>query len=40
LSNESFTSKAPANVIEGARKQLAENHAKRDELRRLLDALK
>jgi len=40
LSNEAFTSKAPANVIEGARKQLAENQAKREELRRLLVALK
>ncbi len=39
LSNESFTSKAPAKVIEGARAQLAENQAKRDELRRLLAAL-
>jgi valyl-tRNA synthetase len=39
LANEAFTSKAPANVIEGARKQLAENQAKREELRRLLAAL-
>ncbi len=39
LANEAFTSKAPANVIDGARKQLAENQAKRDELKRLLVAL-
>ncbi|HVU37250.1 MAG TPA: valine--tRNA ligase [Opitutales bacterium] len=40
LANEAFTAKAPANVIEGARKQLADNQAKREELRRLLEALK
>jgi len=40
LANEAFTSKAPAAVIEGARKQLAENQAKREELKRLLEALK
>jgi len=39
LANEAFTSKAPPKVIEGARAQLAENQAKRDELRRLLAAL-
>jgi valyl-tRNA synthetase len=39
LANEAFTSKAPANVIEGAWKQLAENQAKREELKRLLAAL-
>jgi valyl-tRNA synthetase len=39
LANEAFTSKAPANVIEGAKKQLAENQAKREELKRLLTAL-
>jgi valyl-tRNA synthetase len=40
LANEAFTAKAPAAVIDGARKQLAENQAKREELRRLLAALK
>jgi valyl-tRNA synthetase len=40
LANEAFTSKAPAAVIDGARKQLAENQVKREELRRLLAALK
>jgi len=39
LSNEAFTAKAPAAVIEGAKKQLAENQAKREELMRLLAAL-
>jgi valyl-tRNA synthetase len=39
LSNEAFTSKAPPAVIDGAKKQLAENEAKRDELKRLLTAL-
>ena len=39
LANEAFTSKAPTNVIEGARQQLAENQAKCKELRRLLAAL-
>lgn len=40
LANEAFTAKAPAAVIEGARKQLAENQAKREEFKRLLEALK
>jgi valyl-tRNA synthetase len=39
LSNEAFTSKAPAAVLEGARKQLADQKAKRDEITRLLNAL-
>jgi valyl-tRNA synthetase len=39
LSNESFVSKAPPAVLEGARKQLAEQQAKRAELQRLLAAL-
>ena len=39
LSNEAFTSKAPPAVLEGARKQLADQKAKRDEITRLLNAL-
>ena len=39
LSNEAFVSKAPAAVLEGARKQLAEQQAKRVELERLLKSL-
>jgi valyl-tRNA synthetase len=39
LANEAFVAKAPAKVIEGARAQLAENVAKREELKRLLAAL-
>ncbi len=39
LGNEAFVSKAPAAVLEGARKQLADQRAKRDELTRLLKAL-
>ncbi|TAG33687.1 MAG: valine--tRNA ligase [Verrucomicrobia bacterium] len=39
LANEAFTSKAPPTVLEGARKQLADQRAKRDELQRLLAAL-
>ncbi len=39
LANEAFTAKAPPSVIEGARKQLAENEARREETRRLLAAL-
>ncbi len=39
LANKAFTDKAPPAVIEGARKQLAEQHAKRTELERLLKAL-
>ncbi len=39
LSNPAFASKAPPAVLEGARKQLAEQQAKRVELARLLQAL-
>jgi valyl-tRNA synthetase len=39
LANVAFTSKAPAPVLEGARKQLADQQAKRSELERLLKAL-
>ncbi len=39
LSNQAFVSKAPPAVLEGARKQLAEQQAKRAELERLLKSL-
>ena len=39
LANKAFTDKAPAAVIEGAKKQLADQQAKRAELERLLKAL-
>ena len=39
LSNEAFVSKAPPAVLDGARKQLADQKAKRAELERLLAAL-
>ncbi|MCX6938351.1 MAG: valine--tRNA ligase [Verrucomicrobia bacterium] len=39
LGNEAFTSKAPPAVLEGARKQLADQKAKRAELERLLASL-
>ena len=39
LSNKAFTDKAPPAVIDGAKKQLAEQQAKRAELERLLRAL-
>jgi valyl-tRNA synthetase len=39
LSNEAFVSKAPPAVLEGARKQLADQQAKHAELSRLLAAL-
>jgi valyl-tRNA synthetase len=39
LGNKAFTDKAPPAVIEGARKQLAEQQAKRAELERLLKTL-
>ncbi|HNC23093.1 MAG TPA: valine--tRNA ligase [Opitutaceae bacterium] len=39
LSNPSFVSKAPPAVLEGAKKQLADQQAKRTELERLLAAL-
>jgi valyl-tRNA synthetase len=39
LNNKAFTDKAPPAVIEGAKKQLSEQQAKRTELERLLKAL-
>jgi valyl-tRNA synthetase len=39
LGNEAFVSKAPPAVLEGARKQLADQQAKQAELERLLAAL-
>ena len=39
LNNEAFTGKAPAQVVEGARKQLEENQAKRQETAEALNAL-
>lgn len=39
LSNEAFTSKAPENVVAGARKQLEALRNKRDEVQRLLAGL-
>jgi valyl-tRNA synthetase len=39
LANVAFTSKAPSAVLDGARKQLADQQAKRAELERLLKAL-
>jgi valyl-tRNA synthetase len=39
LANPAFTGKAPPAVIDGARKQLADNEARRDEIKRLLAAL-
>ena len=39
LANTAFTSKAPAAVLEGAKKQLADLQAKRAEVERLLKAL-
>ncbi|MBK9992349.1 MAG: hypothetical protein IPP19_16920 [Verrucomicrobia bacterium] len=39
LGNVAFTSKAPPAVLEGARKQLADQQAKKAELERLLKAL-
>ncbi|MDQ8203562.1 valine--tRNA ligase [Pelagicoccus sp. SDUM812003] len=39
LKNPKFVDKAPANVVEGARKQLADTVAKRDEIERLLKSL-
>jgi valyl-tRNA synthetase len=40
LANQAFVSKAPPAVLEGARKQLADQQAKRAELERLLQALR
>ena len=39
LTNEAFVSKAPPAILDGARKQLAEAKAKRDEVARMLAAL-
>jgi valyl-tRNA synthetase len=39
LANSAFTSKAPPDVLAGARRQLAEQQAKQVELRRLLESL-
>ena len=39
LNNASFVEKAPPAVVEGARKQLAETRAKREEVVRLLEGL-
>lgn len=39
LGNEVFVSKAPAKILEGARSQLAEAKAKRDEIARMLASL-
>ncbi|MCH6257663.1 valine--tRNA ligase [Puniceicoccaceae bacterium K14] len=39
LKNEKFISKAPPQVVEGAKKQLAETQAKYDETKRLLESL-
>ena len=39
LNNDSFVEKAPAAVVEGARRQLAETKAKREEVARLLESL-
>ena len=39
LGNEVFVSKAPAKILEGARNQLAEAKAKRDEIARMLASL-
>ena len=40
LSNEAFTSKAPQNVIEGAKKQLEENRQKLAEVEKLIAGLR
>ena len=39
LANEAFTTKAPPEIIEGARHQLLENEAKLNETREALTAL-
>ncbi len=39
LNSPAFVDKAPAHVVEGARKQLADTRAKRDEIARLLESL-
>ena len=40
INNPAFASKAPAHILEGAKKQLAETQAKRDEVSKLLESLK
>ena len=40
INNPAFASKAPAHILEGAKKQLAETQAKRDEVAKLLSALR
>ena len=40
LANQAFVSKAPANVIEGAKKQLSENEAKLAEILKIIGGLK
>ena len=40
INNPAFASKAPAHILEGAKKQLAETQAKRDEIAKLLSNLK
>jgi valyl-tRNA synthetase len=39
LSNEKFVGSAPAKVVQGARDQLAQNEAKKEEIERLIKAL-
>ncbi|MEI7650743.1 MAG: valine--tRNA ligase [Verrucomicrobiota bacterium] len=39
LTNEAFVSKAPPNILDGARKQLEEVKAKRDEIARMIASL-
>ena len=39
LKNEKFISNAPANIVEGAKAQLAESVAKKEELEKLLARL-
>jgi valyl-tRNA synthetase len=39
LKNPKFVQSAPAEIVEGARKQLAEMTGKRDETRRILESL-
>jgi len=40
INNPAFATKAPAHILEGAKKQLAETQAKRDEIAKLLATLK
>jgi valyl-tRNA synthetase len=39
LNNPNFVDSAPAQVVEGARKQLGETTEKRDEIKRILESL-